>query len=583
MSIATTSNKFVDYCNAANFQIETELKEDMAKCQNRDTHAIFLSDAYLVKGYLTADIVNMIAAECNLSLLNTATSVRKLSPLHIAVMTGNVKVATALLDAGVNVNPADNRMWTPLHHAAMLGNNEMISLLCERQADKKALTNTRMTYQDILALTQEPVLDPKALVPVYWKEGNQEHQMTQEEFQKMTGAKYYPGYIVDRTHLLQCWCEPEKVDEFVFVDQLAVQYERSLKNPPTYSLCMIPPNEFGVTRGKAMFARTAHKAREFCDGYWGQVSPYEGLRNKTSEDAYYAFSYGEGVYDPTKYGTCGRMMNDGFPNVYPVKASTINPLILGPYFIFLNNIRPGEELTWDYGLKNQAVKMGPYIEIHPKETRDFIKLHLNHLPELSLCAAKLTWETTAPKMKLEIAKEAPQYIKTLKVDKKLTFDEFVLAVKFKYILNTPPVQYLMILDRTVSVKTGKELYTLAINAGYLVENEYLKIMIPVAEKCLQCEKELCKYSEPAANIFKSFVMEMPARYGIEIALAKTHGMIRSISQKFPRIGSALAITFSTQKTKAPTKAEVEEHIVEIVAKVKAETNSTEKKNDSTTN
>ena len=72
--------------------------------------------------------------------LNSPTSKSKLTPLHIAAMTGHCSAAKKLLEDGADVNSRDCKKWTPLHHAALTGNEEMVSLLIEKGTDIEAMT-----------------------------------------------------------------------------------------------------------------------------------------------------------------------------------------------------------------------------------------------------------------------------------------------------------------------------------------------------------------------------------------------------------------------------------------------------------
>lgn len=55
--------------------------------------------------------------------------------LHVVVLWGDLAAASALLDAGIEVNKAGDLGYTPLHVACMEGNLEMVKLLVQRGAD----------------------------------------------------------------------------------------------------------------------------------------------------------------------------------------------------------------------------------------------------------------------------------------------------------------------------------------------------------------------------------------------------------------------------------------------------------------
>ena len=56
-------------------------------------------------------------------------------PIHSAVADGNHNITTMLINAGANVNVAQQAGFTPLHAAAQLGDIELIILLLEHDAE----------------------------------------------------------------------------------------------------------------------------------------------------------------------------------------------------------------------------------------------------------------------------------------------------------------------------------------------------------------------------------------------------------------------------------------------------------------
>ncbi|PRC90614.1 ankyrin repeat domain-containing protein [Solimicrobium silvestre] len=58
------------------------------------------------------------------------------SPLHIAVILGDISIVEVLLDNGADVNALDERQFTALHFAAMKNNAEIIVVLLDKGADR---------------------------------------------------------------------------------------------------------------------------------------------------------------------------------------------------------------------------------------------------------------------------------------------------------------------------------------------------------------------------------------------------------------------------------------------------------------
>jgi ankyrin repeat protein len=59
-------------------------------------------------------------------------------PLHIAAVRGYLQAASMLIAKGADVNGGDGRGLTPLHAAAWSGNNEVVALLIDKGADINA-------------------------------------------------------------------------------------------------------------------------------------------------------------------------------------------------------------------------------------------------------------------------------------------------------------------------------------------------------------------------------------------------------------------------------------------------------------
>ena len=110
----------------------------------------------------------------------------------------------------------------------------------------------------------------------------------------------------------------------------------------------------------------------------------------------------------------------------------------------LNLYLQGQNFLWNYG--PQEVKLIPSVELRPKEAREFIKRE--KIGELAEC------------------------LETLKRGENQSFQDFVRAEKFRYILRTPFNLFRMVFDgsieagkaaRIVTVCCGFRLYPLCCN------------------------------------------------------------------------------------------------------------------------
>ena len=71
-----------------------------------------------------------------------------ISPLHLAVFTGNRQLCELLVSQGASVNAGDNNGSTPLHIAALRGNKDIALFLISSGADVNIKDNEGNTPED---------------------------------------------------------------------------------------------------------------------------------------------------------------------------------------------------------------------------------------------------------------------------------------------------------------------------------------------------------------------------------------------------------------------------------------------------
>jgi len=76
---------------------------------------------------------------------NKVATLEKLTPLHLAALSKDVRVARLLLDHGANVEIADMRLKRPLHVSALLNDPAMVELLLSRGANANAKDDKQQT------------------------------------------------------------------------------------------------------------------------------------------------------------------------------------------------------------------------------------------------------------------------------------------------------------------------------------------------------------------------------------------------------------------------------------------------------
>jgi len=144
-----------DKTTEANENSETAKKE--VKAPNMDIHtATLLGDLDVIKQHIAAG-----------TDLNDKEPAVGSTPLISAAVFGKTEIASALIEAGADVNLKNNEGSTALHSAAFLCRLEIVENLLEHGADKELLNNYGSTaLQSVLA----PFADVKFIYDQFSKD-----------------------------------------------------------------------------------------------------------------------------------------------------------------------------------------------------------------------------------------------------------------------------------------------------------------------------------------------------------------------------------------------------------------------------
>lgn len=265
-------------------------------------------------------IQTLIDTEC---CLDKAESALKLTPLHLAVITGNYRAVELLVAAGVSQLRRDARGWTALHHATLRADECMQKLLMPHNEQ----TNRGWTAQEM-----QKRLAPSSINKFFWYKGPDEEkprQLPVEQFQKLTGTVYVDRSFATPAYLLHEWREPKEHQADEAFDGLVNSMSTlSITDDKVY-LAKTKECGFGI------FARVQIAAGECFLRYSGVACKKTG-----------------GVYlfediDASIYGSLASRANHSFPNafVHYIQDGEIEE----PVFIATEEIKPHEEICIDYG------------------------------------------------------------------------------------------------------------------------------------------------------------------------------------------------------------------------------------------
>jgi Ankyrin repeats (many copies) len=359
-----------------------------------------------------------------------------LTDLHMAVIQGDLQSAEKLLKEGVQVNALDKRKWTPFHFATLLKNTRMADLLETHGANKDILNDIGATALDLYWFTIGTKRFPKNNEPLRLQD-TQGHNFTEESYERLTKSKYVENQRVTRTALIKEWRDengPSPSERLPFLREVEQKYLTFAEGKrECHILQESCYNDAGVkldqSAGLGIFAARNYKAGEVLGEYLGKVS-----EKPTRSD--YAI---EGNIDGRFYSNEMTRINDACPNVVLVPLSNCRGRPSRKIFLTAEPIKKGEQFCWNYGFHD--VKLGPYQELRPIALRNFVEENRNLKPLI-----------------LEMAIN-------LGVTQQVTFTEFSLFEKLRYLLSTPSVFFTLILEGKLDKNTCQDIWRLGYASG----------------------------------------------------------------------------------------------------------------------
>lgn len=119
-----------------------------------------------------------------------------LTPLHQAVLDGNIAVTKLLVAHGADVNKQDEDFWTPLHAACAEGHSEIVKFLLTKGADRHIMTDNGERPLDLVEPTDfstiKVMLEDVAAVTSPTCDSEEEEEEEEEE-EAEVNAEYGAG------------------------------------------------------------------------------------------------------------------------------------------------------------------------------------------------------------------------------------------------------------------------------------------------------------------------------------------------------------------------------------------------------
>ncbi len=438
--------------------------------------------------------------------INTPTLSRLWTPVHIAVIAGNDEALQALIDQGAKLDVFDKSKWTPLHHATLLGRVKQIKMLVDAGASQTLESLTGGTCNDMLRCLESVDKKESTPIPLLGEEGDK--RMGLGEFKQLTGATFLSETHVTPELMFREWEDAVPYEaELPLETEYAKQYRSFCVNPPIHRLKKVihdSRREVLVSSpGMGLYANRKYQCGEL-------MGEYKGLFTTGNTVSAYALAYknGKGV-DALKYRNEIPQINDGFINVVLMPGRCLAGLSARDLFVTADVVNMGEQFCWNYGYSPRLKIGSPYAELRPKEAREFIKHH--KISDLVKCLEKSGKRTCS-------------------------FEEFTKAEKFRYILQTPSVIFLMIFDGTILLKEGEELLKISVKMDCITDEEVLSLasLFTTVKECIDMRQRIEKMMPCLTKKYDRWITSLPARaglfFGLEMA-TKANNVLAQIIKK----------------------------------------------------
>lgn len=431
--------------------------------------------------------------------------------LHVAAITSDVIAAEKLIAAGADVDARDCRGWTPLHHAAFANYGAMMSCLLQNGADGTLLNDRGATYKDILDLIYPQPVDTQEVIPLLWRgEKGEISPLTQEKFSALTSAEFIAENRITPQQIRKDWFDPEDVkNELSFTEEIKNLYLAFSESPSKLILSHVTHDassgELPFCPGLGLFAFKALAPKEVIGEYKGKICEEEPAYN----------SYVLRKIDAEKMRNAIAIANDGFPNAVMVPIHNVEGLPFRAVLIAAEPIKQGEQLCWHYGF--HRVKLARYVELRPKEVRDFIQS--------------------------ENIQELIHYMLVSSMSGQLSFENFVRTEKFRYILQTPPVLFALIFEGVVDDAKAlflEEFVTKVVYPSHAAL-EYLYSLGKIAREGASLIKELELFAPCFARVYREYFKALLARFGIRVTLSLLDQNTQKLQESFNLKGENLSL------------------------------------------
>ncbi len=309
--------------------------------------------------------------------------------LTLAILKNRITLVPKLIEAGASLEQKDICGWFPIHHAA-LASEELFQLIVGKTKGniltKMTPLNGTCEHLRIYAgLVENPTSTKNLQIEL---ESGKPIPFKPEEHLALFGmTKYIDGAFYPPEMLKNLWMQQKSQNPYETINNIYCRLlEKAFENPPKL---VIKSSSIGkdVSKNWGLFTNQDLPMGSGVATYGGQFFDQSRtgdmlaiLNGKVFHSEYLLVEV-----DAEKVGNCARFANDGFPNCCINPAGKVRGLSnIGVLTIIKEGgVKKGEELFWDYGQGEAALKWNSksYRVPNPEEMREFIRKFTMQLVE----------------------------------------------------------------------------------------------------------------------------------------------------------------------------------------------------------
>lgn len=278
------------------------------------------------------------------------------TPLTLAVMKNRLRITELLLKAHADPNYRDEFGWTPMIHAA-LATNTLAGCLQAHGGIPTRISYNAVSYETLCLLTSKDIDNPSLKRLILQDSEGKLTVATKRAAEKvMNLTQYRSKSFYHPQHLKFLWNERPQEDILdTGYHKLACEGVQlglpllAIKNDTVL-------NALGLPKAKGLFAAQKIVKGQFISTYCGESFDAPDISFlKVFFTDYRPSPYQFGLIDALKVGNETRMINDGMPNLCAISVGH------DVYFLASQDIEEGEELLFNYGPADMALRWGHYV------------------------------------------------------------------------------------------------------------------------------------------------------------------------------------------------------------------------------